>query len=396
MVLKRIFENIKRHGELFIKNPASVLWIVFLFIKIIYLRFILRKRVIVLEASQNYFYHAFEPIYKILKINSVYKIYFAYRFSDNDCKEYFLKMGIPASNILWAEIAKYLPFDMFLSHDIAGNTFPLSFLKTKKIELFHGIGSIGMDKLKPNLSRFDFLFEIGPQYNEIHEKWEEVKNQKIKLYNVGYPKTDVIFKNEYNVPEMRKKMNIPADARVILYSPHWSPESGIHRFGRRTTDILLAEKYVVLMKLHNYIFREFKGFDWMNVINEYKEKYENFHYCSEPDTQQYYLVADVTISDIGSTTPFEFMLTGRPAILFNGENWIEKYGKIQPEYDVYSQSFKIDSPDELPSLLNSFYDGEKKVNPEIENLAKKYLYNHGKSAEVAAKIIDEINEIRGR
>lgn len=156
----------------------------------------------------------------------------------------------------------------------------------------------------------------------------------------GYPRNDFLFTiNDEIIKELKEKLAIPMNKKVILYAPTWRDNQHVAGVGY-TYDLginfdslyeALSEEYVILFRAH-YLVRN--GFDF--------EKYNGFviDVCDYDDINHLYAVSDLLITDYSSVF-FDYANLKRP-ILF--------YMYDLEEYANEIRGFYIDL-DELPGAI---------------------------------------------
>lgn len=132
----------------------------------------------------------------------------------------------------------------------------------------------------------------------------------------GYPANDILYtkNNSESIEQLKNKLNLPKDKKVILYAPTWRDnaffQKGHYKFNiQLELDAMqkaLGDEYVVALRTHYLI---------ANKINT--EKYNGFVYDFSKgfDIQELYLVSDILITDYSSVM-FDYANLKRPMIFF--------------------------------------------------------------------------------
>lgn len=189
---------------------------------------------------------------------------------------------------------------------------------------------------------------------------KELGKEKIFIEE-GYPRNDFLYEyTESDFDNIKIKLNIPKDKKVILYAPTWRENQ--HKPGvGYTYDLgvdfeLLKEKlendYVILFRAHYFISNSF-DFD----------KYNGFiiDACNYDDINDLYVVSDMLITDYSSVF-FDYANLCRPIIFYMYDF---------EEYKNNMRDFYLDV-NELPGNV---IENEENLIEEIQNLENNYKYN---------------------
>ncbi|MEC0304648.1 bifunctional glycosyltransferase/CDP-glycerol:glycerophosphate glycerophosphotransferase [Terribacillus saccharophilus] len=137
-----------------------------------------------------------------------------------------------------------------------------------------------------------------------------------EMLDTGYPRNDILHnEKDTDLPnEIKRKIGIPLDKKVILYAPTWRDGDFIDR-GKYRFDLSLdlaklkeslGDEYVVLLRMHYFIANNidisgFEGFAYE------LSKYE--------DIAELYLISDMLITDYSSVF-FDYASLRRPILFF--------------------------------------------------------------------------------
>ncbi|MFC0559243.1 bifunctional glycosyltransferase/CDP-glycerol:glycerophosphate glycerophosphotransferase [Halalkalibacter alkalisediminis] len=180
------------------------------------------------------------------------------------------------------------------------------------------------EKYKKNFyleaQKWDYLVSPNDYSTEIFKR--AFKFHKTML-DVGYPRNDVLYKknNEENIAQIKKKIGLPNDKKVILYAPTWRDDE-FYKKGQYKFDLKLdledmknrlGEEYVLVLRMHYLI---------ADSINT--EGAEGFVYnlSSYDDIAELYLASDLLITDYSSVF-FDYANLRRPILFFTYD--IDKY-----------------------------------------------------------------------
>ncbi|MCD4795742.1 MAG: CDP-glycerol glycerophosphotransferase family protein [Candidatus Cloacimonetes bacterium] len=375
----------KRFIFMLLKNPLQIF-------KLIYYYFVIRNakrkgiRTIVFNLHHDYFYDILYPVYKRLKQHKNIRIYFAYLHKKKPLIEY-LEKRIEKKLLISNRISPFINFDLFICPEITGPDFPVSFLKTKTIEVYHGNGISAFYEKKDVLNRFDVHFTVGPKFNEFLDFAYKDKTQKPTIYNVGYPKLDILLQ-EYLLTKRLEKEYKTKNKFTILHAPHWNPFGSLHAFGVAIIEMLASFDVQLLIKPHHYLYAQYPEMDWKGKLEELENRFDNIVIIKRPNTQEVYPLADVMISDTGTSAPFEYSLLKRPLFIFCNEDWFEGEQHAYEERRICETSICFKKLDELKKYIQQLLTGSPEMKKLIEEQKKKQeklisdlLYNPGTAAE---------------
>ncbi len=184
-----------------------------------------------------------------------------------------------------------------------------------------------------------------------------------KIIETGYPRNDVLITN--NCPEkimqIKKKLGLPLDKRVILYAPTWRDDqyyrAGKYKF-TLNLDIQrlkkeLGDNYVLILRTHYFIANQIDTATFGNFVFD-ESRYN--------DISELYLVSDVLITDYSSVF-FDFATLKRPILFFAYD--YKKYADVL-------RGFYLDMEHELPGPVLKTNDDILAALKDITGIEKKY------------------------
>ena len=170
--------------------------------------------------------------------------------------------------------------------------------------------------------------------------------EREKILEVGYPANDPLYDVHLKkrAVELKKKMGIPLDKKVLLYAPTWRDDdryaAGEYRF-RLELDLKrlkqeFGDEYVVLLRMHYWVVDrlDLSGLeDFVVNVSDYN------------DITDIYIVSDICMTDYSSVF-FDFANLKRPILFFMYD--LEKYRDVL-------RGFYLDIEKDLPGpiLLNN-------------------------------------------
>ena len=251
----------------------------------------------------------------------------------------------------------------------------------------HGMGSNNMGMRKGCMDHFDTVFCAGPhQVSEVRETESVYKLPTKNLIEVGYPLIDEIRKNYESMPRVdnaRKK---------ILIAPSWQDDNIVDSCLEELLDALKDKDYEIIVRPHPQEVR-LKA-EYMETL---KQKYNSENVTIQTDftSSNPILEADLLITD-WSGISWEYAFTTLRPILF-----IDTPMKVMnPEYQKIDtvplnillrsklgKSLKPDQMDHVAETVDYLMIHKEQYEEQINELAHKYIYNLGVSAEIGADYI---------
>lgn len=217
----------------------------------------------------------------------------------------------------------------------------LSFKKKNTVYLntWHGTPLKYIGNAVNGRSDFDFsnidLFCTAGQYE---------KNLYIRDFNVsekaiidsGLPRNDFLYNyNSGQVDEIKRKLKLPLNKKIILYAPTWrdSSDNGISYSIKPPINFIywqekLSDDYIVLLRTHAYT-NKILGVNFNEFIIDFS---------SYPEINDLMIISDLLISDY-SATIFDYSILEKPILCFGYD-----YDQYKKERGLY-----IDLENELPS-----------------------------------------------
>lgn len=185
--------------------------------------------------------------------------------------------------------------------------------------------------------------------------------EQAKILEDGYPRNDALFQiREETVAEIRRKLKLPENKKVILYAPTWrdnqhTPGVGYtYKLGVDFSGLQknLGGEYVILFRAHYFISSRF----------DFK-KYQGFVYnvSDYDDINDLYMAADMLVTDYSSVF-FDYANLKRP-ILFYMYDYEEYREQMRDFY------FGIE---ELPGPV---IRKQKDISDDIRRLMEEFTYD---------------------
>lgn len=208
--------------------------------------------------------------------------------------------------------------------------------------------------------RWDFLSSPNNFSSNVFKR--AFKYEK-DILEYGYPRNDILYtKNTAeDIMDLKKKMNLSVNKKVILYAPTWRDDQYYSR-GKYKFDLELdlkklekhfGQEYVILLRMHYFIASELDISEYRGFVYDFSQ-YE--------DIAELYLISDILITDYSSVF-FDYANLKRPILFFMYD--IERYrDKLR--------GFYLDIENEIPGPLLKTNNEIIKAIKDIENIRVRY------------------------
>lgn len=279
---------------------------------------------------------------------------------------------------------------------------------TKYVQTWHGtplkklaldMDAISMPGTDLNSYKTNFLFEtkkwdylLAPnQYSK--QIFESCFAFEKKFIECGYPRNDVLYtkNNEKDINDIKIKLGIPLDKKVVLYAPTWRDDyyisKGKYKFNvpfdvENLSEVLGADT-VFIFRAHYLVA------DSLQHVTNYPNIY---NFSKDIDISELYLIADLLVTDYSSVF-FDYANLKRPMLFYAYD--IEHYrDNLRGFYfDIESEAPGpvIKDEEAFYNHLQTFIiEGEfKEYNDKLNDFSNKYCaWEDGESSK---KLIEYIN-----
>ncbi len=218
---------------------------------------------------------------------------------------------------------------------------------------------------------WDYLISSNPYSTEIFQR--AFKFEK-KFLEYGYPINDIFFKdNAKKIEDLKTKLNIPKDKKVILYAPTWKDdernESWEHYFNLEIDLKRLYEKfkddYIILLKMHHLVSE--------NLIIEEDMKDFAIDLSNFEDTQELYIISDILITDYSSVF-FDYAHSKRPILFFVPDlsHYIENVRGLYLNMEKELPGPLVKNNDELIETIENIDDVSKSFEEKYEEFYNRF------------------------
>ena len=377
--------------NLILKNPLGILQMIYFWFITLSYRLVGYKTV-VYNLHHDYFYAILEPVYERLRRRKDIVVFFSYRY-DNLKLQQELKNRVGSGRILSNLISPFVPFHLFICPEITGPDFPASIFKTTTIEVYHGNGIAGFHEKKGVLNRFDVHFAIGPKFNQFLEFAYRGEGRKPRVYNTGYPKLDILLQTDPLTDYLRIYYKL--DQRpTLLYAPHWNPYGSLHVFDLGLIEAMCDFEVNLLVKPHHYLYSKYREAEWQKKLESFAQSCSKMTLVQRPNTQELYPLADIMISDTGTSAPFEFSLLQKPLLVFHNEEWFQNEENPEEERIINQTALRFTNIDGLKNLLTDIFSASEEMTRRLEiqkseqqKMISDLLYNPGHATEKSYEAI---------
>lgn len=210
---------------------------------------------------------------------------------------------------------------------------------------------------------WDYLIAPNAFSSEIFKSCFMYKDEGETMLDTGYPRNDLLSapNREDIATELKKKVGIPLDKKVILYAPTWRDDEyygkGAYKFQLKL-DLnkmkeQLGDEYVIILRTHYYI---------ADVLDLTGLEGFAFNLSKYDDITEVYLMSDILITDYSSVF-FDFANLKRPMLFYTYD--LDKYRDVL-------RGFYINMEEELPGPLVFTTDEVIDTIKNIDHVSEKY------------------------
>lgn len=231
------------------------------------------------------------------------------------------------------------------------------------------------------------------------EVMNRITFHKVRHILLGMPRNDLLFHPEKK-ELIKKKLRIPADAKIVLYAPTFRSNSGgtesrnIAKSGLdqlneidfaklfdSLSNTFHSNNWVFIGRFHYFVE---KAIPWDELEKRYPGKIINGN--KHDDMADYLLCADVLITD-ASSSMFDFLLTGKPCFLFFPD--VDNYQNNERGFYVDIDKVPFSCAKNFNNLLQdiSSFDEEQYRKKVSEFNEKIGVVDDGHSSERVVKYI---------
>ena len=234
---------------------------------------------------------------------------------------------------------------------------------------------------------WDYLISSNKYSSEIFARAFKYKKKFLEL---GYPINDIFFKdNTETIENLKTKLNIPKDKKIILYAPTWKDDeknaSWEHYFNLEIDLERLYERfkdeYVILLKMHHLVSE--------NLVIDEKMKDFAIDLSSFGDIQELYIMSDILITDYSSVF-FDYAHSRRPILFFVPDlnHYIENVRGLYLNMEKDLPGPLIKDNDELIDILENIDEVSKDYEERYDEFYERFCSLC--TGESSQKIIEKV------
>lgn len=281
----------------------------------------------------------------------------------------------------------------------------LDFLLNRKEQLcvatWHGtpLKKIGKDTVKRKNSHYcsttDYCVAGCDFTADNFEKTFYLKD-KIKMY--GTPRNDLLVNNSCDIVQLKKKLNLPSDKKIILFAPTFRDDfkmSGLYQMNTLDINAILKSleekfsgEFVFVFRVHHTVVERMDN----SLFEKYGDRIVNGNVGD--DMAEYLLCADVLLTDYSSSF-FDYALMEKPVFLYMPDK--EHYGNVERGFYIELKELPFSQAEtevELLENIRNFSDQSYRDNVKMF-LDKLGNHEDGKaSSRIVNDIIFHINKFK--
>lgn len=222
-------------------------------------------------------------------------------------------------------------------------------------------------------SNWDFLVSPNAYSSEIFERAFNFKKQMIES---GYPRNDYLYhaNNETSINQIKNRLKIPLDKKVILYAPTWRDDQfygkGKYKFDLDLDLNLLqqelGDEYVILFRMHylvaeNLDLTPYKGFA--------------YDFSQQEDINELYIVSDLLITDYSSVF-FDYANLRRPILfyVYDIENYRDKLRGFYIDFEENAPGPLVRTSESLINEIKDLQENSFNLPESFTEFHKEYCY----------------------
>lgn len=214
-------------------------------------------------------------------------------------------------------------------------------------------------------NRWDYLTVQSDFVANITERCFRFKKEFLKF---GYPRTDILYTkdNPKDIAEIKEKMGLPKDKKVILYAPTWRIKNKFDlMIDLDSFKKSLSDEYVLILRLHHFSATGWKQPPKDDFI------YDLTDYDS---IEELYLVSDMLVTDYSSVM-FDYAILDRPIFLFtyDMEEYRDKLRGMYFDIEEMAPGPIVYTSEELEKAIINISETENETKALRERFQKEFV-----------------------
>jgi hypothetical protein len=268
---------------------------------------------------------------------------------------------------------------------------------TRRLTFFHGVaGKYDLDCPPREARLFDVYDRVAFVNEDRRRRYIDggvIDPARAEL--VGYPKLDRLARGGYDAAEVRRSLGLDASRPTIVYAPTWSPVSSLHLAGEAIVDVMLAQGWNVIAKLHDNCFlpgaKYAAGIDWRARLARFRGT-GRFALVETGDASPSLAASDAMVTD-HSSIGFEFLTLDRPLIIFDAPD-LARVARINPQKVALLRSAAtvVADPSALAAALKAAFAHPSILSVERRRVAAAMFHQPGtataRAVAVACRLLD--------
>lgn len=334
----------------------------------------MKKKRILFTGYAHVHFICFLPIYKILQHNPNVEVFLSGGFRIKEGtdisfsqKGFYNPFEVDKSKILSIEEIKNQDFDVLVCSHLSDSLFPRS--AKKKVQIFHGVSFKNLS-VREKALRFDVLCLPGRYHAELYQEQGLVQVGGPRYLVTGFPKADLLVKNNFNKKEFLAQFGIVNTQPTILFAPTGEKQNALEIMGQEIAHVIGKHgSWNLLIKPHDHPKIKVNWFKKLAIFED-----ENVKIVRDKDVIPYLLAADILLTD-ASSVAVEYTLLNRPIVFLEVTNLLKRISKRAPAMDLHTYGRKIGTIAENAKEVVSVIE-DSLVNSHREDEIRRKMAEH--------------------